>query len=154
MKPKPPGPPLPVNFADVGQTTAVTSSGMPFMDDVLLWCPEAETKIDDFTECLVSKIIHYNTCRDFNKRLFFSLIGQRSFQSGRTPPIGNIQRAKQRVRRRHVWRSGRRWTFERRRYFQTAVRLVSVTGTVLRFCQLWRKGISRTLSSIWIRWLF
>uniref|UniRef100_A0A2S2R423 Ecdysone-induced protein 74EF n=1 Tax=Sipha flava TaxID=143950 RepID=A0A2S2R423_9HEMI len=29
---------------------------MPFMDDVLLWCPEAETKIDDFTECLGNEV--------------------------------------------------------------------------------------------------
>ncbi|XP_050536297.1 ecdysone-induced protein 74EF isoform X2 [Daktulosphaira vitifoliae] len=29
---------------------------MPFMDDVLLWCPEAETKIEDFTECLSNEV--------------------------------------------------------------------------------------------------
>ncbi|XP_050437594.1 ecdysone-induced protein 74EF-like [Adelges cooleyi] len=29
---------------------------MPFMDDVLLWCPEAETKIEDFTECLGNEV--------------------------------------------------------------------------------------------------
>jgi hypothetical protein len=55
-KPVPPGLFPPYFVADAGRTTATSSSGMPFMDDVLLWCPEAETKIDDFTECLVSLV--------------------------------------------------------------------------------------------------
>eukprot|EP00102_Acyrthosiphon_pisum_P027859 XP_016665069.1 PREDICTED: uncharacterized protein LOC100572170 [Acyrthosiphon pisum] len=51
VKPTPPGPPL-----AAGRTSAISSLGMPFMDDVLLWCPEAETKIDDFTECLGNEV--------------------------------------------------------------------------------------------------
>lgn len=56
VRPLPTGPPaLSARVADASRTASSAGSRtMPFMDDVLLWCPEAETKIDDFTECLVS----------------------------------------------------------------------------------------------------
>ncbi|KAL4142731.1 hypothetical protein QTP88_005141 [Uroleucon formosanum] len=56
VKPTPPGPPRSASVVVAGRTSAISGSGMPFMDDVLLWCPEAETKIDDFTECLGNEV--------------------------------------------------------------------------------------------------